>query len=218
MATIRYGTGLVKEPYGNPPRVRHLKGGDDDTDHNDYFLFQYLFASRRTFLKTLMLIISVLIATAVGMIIHELGHLVAARSCKVPCSELGLGFGPKLFGFSVSGVRFNLRALPLGSFVRLDDTALKARSVPQQLFVHLGGILFNLIAGFATYGTVFGWVNLLIAVGNLLPLYQHDGWKCGLVIMRLLLQRKSQPVERAFTFSGGFVSLVIVVAIIRSLS
>jgi membrane-associated protease RseP (regulator of RpoE activity) len=152
------------------------------------------------------------------MIIHELGHLVAARSCKVSSSELGLGLGPKLFGFRLGSISFSLRALPLASFVRLDGMALKERPVRQQLFVHLGGILFNLIAGLATYGTVFGWLNLLIAAGNLLPLYQHDGWKCGLVIMRALLQRKSQPVERAFTFSGGFASVAIVAAIIRILS
>jgi membrane-associated protease RseP (regulator of RpoE activity) len=147
------------------------------------------------------------------MIVHELGHLFAARTCKVACSELGLGFGPKLFGFRVGSTSFNLRAIPLGSFVRLQGVA--SRPIRQQLFVHLGGILFNAIAGFATYGTVFGWVNLLIAAGNLLPLYQHDGWKCGLVMMRFLLQRNSQPVERAFTYSGGFLSVAIVAAIIR---
>ncbi|MEP6741929.1 MAG: site-2 protease family protein [bacterium] len=165
-----------------------------------------------------MLLISILIALPVAMVIHELGHLVAAKICKVPASELGLGFGPKLLGFRVGSIRLSLRVLPLGSFVRLDGTALKERSVRQQLFVHLGGIIFNLIACFATYGTLFGWVNLLIAAGNMLPLYQHDGWKCGLVIMRDLLQRKSQPVERAFTFSGGFVSVAIIAAIIRILS
>jgi membrane-associated protease RseP (regulator of RpoE activity) len=165
-----------------------------------------------------MLLISILIATPVAMVIHELGHLVAARSCKVPASELGLGLGPKLFGFRVGSILFSLRLLPLGSFVRLDGSVLKQRSVRQQLLVHLGGIILNLVACFATYGTVFGWINFLIAAGNMLPIYQHDGWKCGLVIMRDLLQRKSQPVERAFTFSGGFVSLAIVAAIIRVLS
>ena len=152
------------------------------------------------------------------MIIHELGHLVAARSCKVPASEVGLGLGPKLFSFRLGSIRFSLRLLPLGSFVRLDGAVLKQRSVRQQLLVHLGGIIFNLVACLVTYGTVFGWINLMIAAGNMLPLYQHDGWKVGLVIMRDLMQRKSQPVERAFTFSGGFVSLAIVVAIIRLLS
>jgi membrane-associated protease RseP (regulator of RpoE activity) len=161
------------------------------------------------------LIISLIGFTALAMIVHELGHLLAARSCKVPASELGLGMGPRLIGFSLAGIRFNLRAIPVGSFVRLDGTALKERSVRAQLLVHLGGVIFNVVAGLVTYGTMFGWLNLLLAAGNILPLYQHDGWKCGVVIMRALMQRKSQPAERVFTFSGGFVSLLIAWAVVR---
>lgn len=153
--------------------------------------------------------------TALAMIIHELGHLVAARVCKVPASELGLGMGPRLIGFRLKDISFNLRAIPVGSFVRLDGTALKERSVRAQLLVHLGGVIFNLVASLFTYGTMFGWLNLLLAAGNILPLYQHDGWKCGVVIMRALLQRKSPSAERAFTFSGGFVSLLIAWAVAR---
>jgi len=164
------------------------------------------------------MLLAILIATPVAMVIHELGHLLAARICNVPASELGLGLGPKLFGFRMGSIYFSMRLLPLGSFARLDGTALKERSVRQQLLVHLGGVILNLIACLLTYGTTFGWINFLIAAGNMLPIYQHDGWKCGLVIMRDLMQRKSQPVERAFTFSGGFVSLAIVVALIRILS
>ena len=155
------------------------------------------------------LLVSVIGFAFLAMIVHELGHLLAARSCRVSASELGLGMGPRLFGFRFGSISFSLRALPIGSFVMLDGSALKERSVRAQLFVHLAGIIFNVVAGLLTYGTVFGWMNLLLAAGNILPLYQHDGWKCGVVIMRALLQRKSQPAERAFTFSGGFVSLVI---------
>ena len=162
-----------------------------------------------------LLIISIIGFTALALIIHELGHLVAARLCKVPASELGLGLGPRLAGFRVGGIRFNLRAIPVGSFVRLDGTRLKEKSVRAQLLVHLSGIVFNVIAGLLTYGTVFGWLNLLVAAGNILPLYQHDGWKCGVVIMRALMRRKSQPAERVFTFSGGFVSLLVAWAVIR---
>ncbi len=161
------------------------------------------------------LIISLIGFTALAMIVHELGHLLAARLCKVPASELGLGMGPRLIGFSLAGIRFNLRAIPVGSFVRLDGTALKERSVRAQLLVHLGGVIFNVVAGLLTYGTMFGWLNLLLAAGNILPLYQHDGWKCGVVIMRASMQRKSQPAERVFTFSGGFVSLLIAWAVVR---
>lgn len=161
------------------------------------------------------LIVSLVSFTALAMIIHELGHLLAARVCKVPASELGLGLGPRLTGFRLGSIHFNLRAIPAGSFVRLDGTALKQKAVRAQLFVHLGGVIFNLVAGLFTYGTMFGWLNLLLAAGNILPIYQHDGWKCGVVIMRALLRRKSQPAERAFTFSGGFVSLLIAWAAIR---
>jgi membrane-associated protease RseP (regulator of RpoE activity) len=163
----------------------------------------------------MLLILSLLIFAALAMIIHELGHLAAARSCRVPASELGLGMGPKLLGFRLRGIRLTFRALPIGSFVMLDGTILKQRSVRAQLLVHLGGVAFNVAAGLLTYGTTFGWLNLLLAAGNILPLYQHDGWKCGVVIMRALMQRKSQPAERAFTFSGGFVSLVIAWVVVR---
>jgi membrane-associated protease RseP (regulator of RpoE activity) len=160
-------------------------------------------------------ILSIGFFTVMAMLIHELGHLFAARRCNVPASELAIGFGPRVCGFTVDSVRFNLRAIPLGSFVRLDGTALRSRSVGAQLCVHLGGIVFNLIAGFAAFGTVFGWLNLLVAAGNILPIYQHDGWKCGLVLVRAFVRRQSQPVEWAFTFSGGFVSLLIAWAVVR---
>ena len=165
-----------------------------------------------------MLILSLFIFTALTLIIHELGHLTAARSCKVAASEVGLGLGPRLCGFRLGRITFNLRLLPLGSFVRLDGTALADRSVAQQLLVHLGGIIFNLIVALVAHGTIFGWINLLVALGNLLPLYKHDGWKCGVVIMRALLRKKSQPVEWAFTFSGCFVSLIIVNTILHVLA
>lgn len=164
------------------------------------------------------LILSVIFFTALAMLVHELGHLSAARLCNVPASELGLGMGRKLASFRAGSITVSFRLLPTGSFVRLDGTALKQRSVGAQLFVHLGGIILNIIVGLLTYGTIFGWLNLLLVAGNILPLYQHDGWKCGVVLLRALLRRTSQPAEWAFTFSGGFVSLLIAWYVVRLLS
>ena len=161
------------------------------------------------------LILSLFVFASVAMVLHELGHLAAARRCGVAASEVGLGMGPKLFAVRAGGVLLSVRLLPIGSFVMLDAVALKKRSVREQLLVHLGGIIMNVAAGLIAYGTMFGWLNLLLAAGNILPLYQHDGWKCGVVVMRALMQRKSQPAERAFTFSGGFVSLVVAWVVLR---
>jgi membrane-associated protease RseP (regulator of RpoE activity) len=165
----------------------------------------------------MLLILSVIFCTALAMLVHELGHLLAARLCCVPASELGLGMGRKLASFRVGSITVSFRLLPTGSFVRLDGTALKQRSVAAQLFVHLGGIILNVIVGLLTYGTMFGWINFLLVAGNVLPLYQHDGWKCGVVILRALMRRTSQPAEWAFTFSGGFVSVMIAWYVVRLL-
>jgi hypothetical protein len=104
---------------------------------------------------------------------------------------------------------FDLRAFPVGSFVRLDSTALRARPMPQQLFVHLGGVAANTLLFALTFGTIVGWLNLVLVVSNLLPIYGQDGWKCGVLLMRRFFQGNNLQVERVFTLSGGIVSLVL---------
>ena len=159
----------------------------------------------------------IIISTALALVIHELGHLAAAKLCRVTATELSLGVGPKVCGFKLGGVAYNFRLLPLGSFVRLNGHELRDRSVPQQLAVHLGGVAFNLAAFLAAHDTTLGWLNLLVAVANILPIYHHDGWKCGVVLMRALLQRQSRPVEWTFTLSGGVLSLLLIHALIRAI-
>jgi regulator of sigma E protease len=149
---------------------------------------------------------------ALAMLIHELGHLAAARACGVGASELGVGWGPRLFGFRAGGVEFNLHALPVGAYVRLDMKQLQNRRLSRQVFVLLAGVIVNLLAATLARGTWFGAMNFLLAATNLLPLYQQDGWKCGMVVIRAAMLRRSALVEWAFTIAGGSASLVLFVA------
>ena len=156
-----------------------------------------------------MIILSYAIAFAVAMFIHELGHLFAAWSSRVPVSELGLGWGRKLFGYKFGKVEYKLPALPAGAYVRLDMRELQAKPLSLQVFVLMAGIIVNLLAAFAAQGTIFGLMNLLLAVTNLLPVYQQDGWKCGMVMMRAMMNRKSALAEWTFTIAGGALSLLL---------
>lgn len=156
------------------------------------------------------MIVSCVISFLIALLIHELGHLVAARVCRVPATEFGLGWGRKLFGFHFGGVEYKLHALPVGAYVRLDMGELQRRSLSRQVLVLLAGIIVNLIAAALTLGTPFGTVNLLLAATNLLPLYQQDGWKCGMVMLRALLRRKSAFVEWTFTIAGSSLSLALI--------
>lgn len=153
---------------------------------------------------------SYLFSFFIALLLHEIGHLAAARLCKVPAPEFGLGWGRKLFGYHFRGVEYKLHALPIGAYVRLDLAELQRRPISLQVLIFLAGIIVNMIAAAVTMGTPFGTMNLLLAATNILPLYQQDGWKCGMVMLRALLKRKSAVVEWTFTIAGSCVSLLLI--------
>ena len=129
-------------------------------------------------------IITASVSFFASLVLHELGHYIAALICAVPVRRAGLGWGPKVYGARVRGVEYQLRLLPVGAYVQMDMKALQSRPLVQQLFVIGAGIGVNLILCVLTWGSLFSALNLALAIGNLIPLYQLDGWKSGMVICR----------------------------------
>ena len=150
-----------------------------------------------------------IISFALALILHELGHLTAARLCGIPVKQVGLGWGPKILQYKLDGLDCQLRLLPIGAFVRMDMRALERRSLNQQLFVLGAGIGVNLALAILTWGTLFGVLNLGLAVGNCIPLYQQDGWKGAIVLSRRLLGRPNRFVEWTVTVFGGLFAVGI---------
>lgn len=156
-------------------------------------------------------IINALVSFFAALVLHELGHYLAARVCGVPIKQAGFGWGPKLFGVRVSKVDCQLRLLPVGAYVQMDMVALQRRPLLQQLFVLGAGIGVNLVLCAVSWGSLFGALNLALAIGNLIPLYQLDGWKGGMVICRRMFGRPSPLVEWVFTLGGGAIALSMLV-------
>jgi len=148
----------------------------------------------------------------VALLLHELGHLAAAAICSVSVREFGFGWGRKLYEFRLGTVNCVVRVLPIGAYVRLDMSDLYKRPLSQQILVLLAGIITNLVVAAATGGTRFGLVNYLLAATNILPLYQQDGWKCGMLMLRGCFQRKSPLPEWTFTLAGGGLSFTLIAA------
>ncbi len=118
-----------------------------------------------------------------------------------------------MWGFRAGGVEFRLHALPVGAYVRFDVHALQRRPLSQQALVLLAGVVVNLCAAALCPGTIFGAMNLLLAATNLLPFYQQDGWKCGIVMLRGLSSgRRSPLVEWTFTIAGACASVALIAA------
>lgn len=154
------------------------------------------------------IIVNAIVSFIAALVLHELGHFVAARVCGVPIKQAGLGWGPKLFGVRISNIDYQLRALPLGAYIRMDMVALQARPLLQQLFVLGAGIGVNLILCVLTWGTLFSSLNLALAIGNMVPFYQLDGWKSAIVICRRIFGRNAF-VEWGLTLGGGAIALSV---------
>jgi hypothetical protein len=145
-----------------------------------------------------------------ALLIHEGAHSLAAYACRVPMSEFGFGWGPKVFGVRLRNVDYIFRALPFGAYVRFDLIELQKRPLQQQILVMMAGVIGNLLAGLLPLSAPFTLMNYLLAATNILPLYQQDGWKCGMLMLRGLLKRKSAGVEWTFTIAGSVLSFVVI--------
>lgn len=154
------------------------------------------------------IIVNAVVSFFVALVLHELGHFFAARLCGVPIKQAGLGWGPKLCGVRVNNIEYQLRALPLGAFIRMDMVALQARPLFQQLFVLGAGVGVNLLLCVLTWGTLFSSLNLALAIGNMVPFYQLDGWKSAMVICRRLFGRNAF-VEWGLTLGGAAIALSV---------
>lgn len=74
------------------------------------------------------------------IIIHELGHWVAARNFGVRCPSFGIGVGPKLGGFRWRGTAFELRPIPFIGYVLMtgEDSSLELEEWRSALHRFLG--------------------------------------------------------------------------------
>jgi membrane-associated protease RseP (regulator of RpoE activity) len=155
------------------------------------------------------IVINVAVSLLAAIVLHELGHFLAARVCSVPVKQAGLGWGPKVFGVRLSQVDCQLRLLPIGAYIQMDMLALQSRPLVQQLFVLGAGVGVNLTLGLLAWGSLFGALNLALAIGNLVPLYQLDGWKSAMVICRRMFGRPSPLVEWILTIGGGVIAVAV---------
>ncbi|WP_293300131.1 RIP metalloprotease RseP [Pedobacter sp. UBA4863] len=108
-----------------------------------------------------------LLGLSILVILHELGHFLAARAFGIKVEKFYLFFdawGFKLFSFKVGDTEYGVGWLPLGGYVKIsgmidesmDTEQLQAPAQPwefrakpawQRLIVMLGGIIVNVIVG-----------------------------------------------------------------------
>ncbi|MCT4596389.1 MAG: RIP metalloprotease RseP [Vallitalea sp.] len=91
------------------------------------------------------------------VLVHELGHFLAARKNGILVEEFAIGMGPKLVGIKRGDTLYSIRLLPFGGYCKMlgedevvadDDRAFSNKSVGARIVVVVAGAAFNIILAF----------------------------------------------------------------------
>ena len=108
------------------------------------------------------------------VILHELGHFIAAKLCGVRVEAFSFGFGPRLFGFKYGGTDYKVCLLPLGGFVKMtgenptEESADEIASDPaaftshprwQRILIGLAGPTVNLLLCLVLMFIYYAFIN-----------------------------------------------------------
>jgi membrane-associated protease RseP (regulator of RpoE activity) len=118
---------------------------------------------------------SVLAAIAVLaflILIHELGHFLAARTQGIRVVRFSIGFGPVLWKYQGPETEYAIRAIPLGGYVAFPDDEqdvtlskddpglMNNRPILDRAIVISAGVIANLILAYVLLLVQLGWSGI----------------------------------------------------------
>ncbi len=111
-------------------------------------------------------IVSLTILLGIIVIIHELGHYIAARLMGVRVETFSFGFGKRLFGKKIGDTDFRVSLIPLGGYVKMageedyeskepkkDEFSAKNRA--QKIFILAMGPIMNVVLSFVVLTIIY---------------------------------------------------------------
>ena len=71
------------------------------------------------FMGVIITILKIIFLLGFLILIHEGGHFLVAKLCKIKVNEFAIGFGPKVWEKERKETKYTLRLIPLGGFVNI---------------------------------------------------------------------------------------------------
>ncbi len=119
-----------------------------------------------------MSILAAIAVLAILIVVHELGHFMAARLQGIYANRFSIGFGPILLKYQGPQTEYAIRAFPLGGFVGFpgedeetdipadDPNLLQNRPLIDRAIVISAGVIANLIFAYFLLVTQVGLVGI----------------------------------------------------------
>ena len=103
--------------------------------------------------------IKIIVLLGLLIIIHEAGHMIVAKKCKVKVNEFSIGFGPIIWKKQGKETKYTLRLIPLGGFCSMEgedersenEGSFSKASIPRRLAIVFAGALVNIIFGLLVF-------------------------------------------------------------------
>ena len=110
------------------------------------------------------------------VLIHEAGHFLVARLCKIKVQEFAIGFGPIIWKKETKNTKYAVRLIPLGGFVNMlgeeeqsdEEGSFSKASIPKRIAIVAAGGLVNIIFAILLY-VILLWIitgNFIVAIGS----------------------------------------------------
>ena len=162
---------------------------------------------------------------AVLILVHEIGHFVAARLIGVKVEEFGIGIPPRIKGWHRNGVIWSINWIPFGGFVRVlgedgkntDPQSINAKSPPKRAFFLVAGSAMNFLLAFVLMILVVGFQGVSrsnVYIADVVPGSPAEvaGWKAGDRVVEVAgvpVESSTDVGQRAREFSGNPMSVVV---------
>ena len=112
--------------------------------------------------------IKIIILLGVLITIHELGHFIVAKLCKVKVKEFAIGFGKVIWQKQGRETKYSLRLIPLGGFCSMEgedeesdaEDSFSKASVWKRMAIVLAGATVNILFGLIVYFVLVSTVGI----------------------------------------------------------
>lgn len=110
-------------------------------------------------INILITVIKIVFLLGFLIFIHECGHFLIARICKVKVKEFAIGFGPTIWRKQGKETKYAIRLIPLGGFVSMlgeeerseEEGAFNKASIPKRIAIVAAGGLVNIFFAIIVY-------------------------------------------------------------------